>query len=72
MTVIRFPKRRHSGSAELRASRLAEPCRHLEAKVIIDGPLAETIAIGAGRAQLTPDAFIVQSLHALFGGGQAA
>lgn len=72
MSVIKFPGKKFSASAELRNSSLAKPVRRLEAKLVIDGPLAETITLGAGRAQITPDAFIIRALSAVFGGGHAA
>jgi hypothetical protein len=72
MNIVRFPREKHSASAELRNSSLAKPVRRLEAKLVIDGPLAETITLGAGRAQITPDAFIIRALSAVFGGGHSA
>lgn len=72
MNVVRFPRLKLSTSTELRNSRLAQPTRRLVATVVIDGSLADTITVGAGRAQISPDAFILRALHAIFSGGEAA
>lgn len=66
MTVLPFPKRRFSASAELRASPLAKPCNHLEAKVIIDGPLAQTVLMEAAKAQLPPNAYLTRLIGHVF------
>ena len=70
MAGLQFP-RRPTASAELRNSTLAKPAQRLEVRVAIDGPRAETITLGAGRAQITPDAYLLRLIHAVLDGREA-
>ena len=72
MSIIHFPKKRSTISAALRISALTKPCEKIEAKVVIEGELAETVTVLAGNAQKPVEAFIVGALRAMFGGERSA
>ena len=66
MSIINFPRQKFSASAELRNSPLAKPVRHLEVKLAINGPLAQTVWLEAARAQLPPNAYLTRLIGHVF------
>lgn len=71
MAVLQFPKRKPSASEALRKSALAQRCQHLEAQIVLDDWLADAVTTAAGRAQVTPAAYIVRVIRAMFEGRAA-
>ena len=72
MSIIQFPKKRSTISAALRVSTLAKSCRRLEAKIVLEGDLAEDVFVAAGKRQLSVEALTVDGMRLLYGRGNCA